>query len=161
MRRVLYALTVVAAVLGVLINMGPANAAAIGLCGTLQALTRPNPPGQEGTGTVTIDGKTYQLSSALASNGLNSIAAGVAVGDQVCLTGDVVADTNVVRNYQLISCKGGGAPACTASSLPSTSTDARSNLPVQTGPGVIALVLGLAAIALSGTRWARRRVSKN
>jgi hypothetical protein len=148
---------VVAVALGLVVNLGVANAAEVSVCGRLQALVRPNPPQQEGGGSVTIDGKTYRLTSALPSNGTNAIAPEMAVGDRVCLTGDVVAGTtDLVNNFQLVSCKGGGAPACGASTLPSTSTNAP---PASFGPiwlGVIVALISLAALRL-GHQWVRRR----
>lgn len=88
----------------------PATARPIKICGTLQALLAPNPLSagggvNEGTGSATIAGQTYRLSSALPSDvGKNGIGAGVAAGKRVCLSGDAVVGTaGLLNNYQLFA----------------------------------------------------------
>lgn len=95
----------------------PASAATINLCGSLEALQRPNPPQVEGPGSVTISGKTYLLSSALSNNNTNTISPAATVGSSVCLSGELVAGTaDLVINYVL------SVQTAPASGLPSTAT---------------------------------------
>jgi len=79
----------------------PASAATIDLCGSLEALQRPNPPQVEGPGSVTISGKTYLLSSALSKNNTNTISPAATVGSSVCLSGELVAGTADLRTRRV------------------------------------------------------------
>lgn len=121
----------------------PASAATINQCGTLDALQRPNPPQVERSGSVTISGKTYLLSSALSNNNTNTISPSATVGSSVCLSGELVAGTaNLVNNYVL------SVQPAPVSGLPSTAT--------APGPDARPLILGLSVVLAIAAFAARR-----
>lgn len=133
----------------------PALAATLSVCGTLQALVRPNPPQNEGGGSATIDGKVYHLTSALSSNRTNTIDPAATVGSRVCLSGEHsgAAEPPLLHNFVLAACpSGSSAPGCTPSSLPSTSTGpVADGLPMLSGGGIVL------ALALAAAAWVRSR----
>lgn len=135
--RIMKRLVLSTALVGVLLfSSQPAAAAAIRDCGVLQALQRPNLPQQEGPGSVRIDGRTYVLTSAQPTvSSTNHIDPDVAVGKNVCLTGDILADGSGVNNFIIRVCAGS---ACT---LPSTSTQ-------QDGPPPAALLAFAIAVTV-------------
>lgn len=122
----------------------PAAAASINVCGTLQALNRPNPPQHEGAGSATIDGRTFRLSDALSTNNTNTIAPGAVVGARVCLSGELVGGTtDLVQNFVLTP-----ASTPTLGSLPSTSTAPSAHAAV--------LLLIAASLVLTSTLRSKR-----
>ena len=153
-----------------LLSASSAIAATVNACGTLQALVRPNPPQSEGAGSATIDGKKYGLSSALSTNGTNTIGGGVDVGKRVCLSGEIVAGTtDMLNNYVLAACDQAGAPSgcgtAAGSALPSTATvatnddqSAKATLPrdpLDAGWILAAALVGAAALGLLALRRLR------
>jgi len=119
--RILFALALAFALAGT--TSAPAAAASVNLsqaaplCGTLQALTRTDAQPQEDR--ATIDGRTYWLSAALSY----TIGPGVAIGARVCLFGEVVPGTVLIKKYTLTLCAAGSAAAGCSATLPLTSTE--------------------------------------
>ncbi len=99
-----WAVAPLAALLLLALAPGPAAADTGTVCGTLQALRWPN--GLAGTaGAATIDGRTYELGVAWASNGTNKIGRAATIGSQVCLSGDLApGTTDVVTSFVLDAC---------------------------------------------------------
>lgn len=145
--RTLFALALALALAGT--TSAPAAAASVTACGTLQAFT--DSRAQEGISVLTIDGKTYRLSSALSAKGLNTIGPGVAVGARVCLFGELVPTTSdLLHDYTLTLCAAGSAAAGCTATLPSTSTEGGfPSLPV------LAAQLVLVVLAASVIVWRR------